>query len=102
MIRAPRPSSLPTISLVRRFQAAPPCSPSVFQLLLTFSDRINAFEPTPDKPFVLGLPTGSSPLLIYDNLVQSHRAGRVSFRHVVTFNMVREAPAASARRRAQG
>ena len=24
-------------------------------------ERINAFKPTPEKPFVLGLPTGSSP-----------------------------------------
>jgi glucosamine-6-phosphate deaminase len=50
-------------------------------------DRINAFSPTPHKPFVLGLPTGSSPLLIYENLVQRYQAGHVSFRNVVTFNM---------------
>lgn len=50
-------------------------------------DRINAFSPTPEKPFVLGLPTGSSPVLIYENLVQKYQAGHVSFRNVVTFNM---------------
>lgn len=53
------------------------------------TERINAFNPTPDRPFVLGLPTGSSPILIYKHLVQRHKAGHVSFRNVVTFNMVR-------------
>jgi glucosamine-6-phosphate deaminase len=56
------------------------------------AERINAFQPTPEKPFVLGLPTGSSPVLIYQNLVRRHKAGEISFRHVVTFNMVRSAP----------
>ncbi|CAN9100288.1 unnamed protein product [Alternaria alternata] len=50
-------------------------------------ERIKAFNPTPEKPFVLGLPTGSSPVLIYEHLVQRHKAGQVSFRNVVTFNM---------------
>ncbi|KIH91083.1 glucosamine-6-phosphate deaminase [Sporothrix brasiliensis 5110] len=50
-------------------------------------DRINAFAPSAERPFVLGLPTGSSPLLIYRFLVAAYAAGRVSFRHVVTFNM---------------
>ncbi|KAH6880018.1 glucosamine-6-phosphate isomerase [Thelonectria olida] len=50
-------------------------------------DRINIFRPTATKPFVLGLPTGSSPLSIYRNLVSAYRIGRVSFIHVVTFNM---------------
>jgi glucosamine-6-phosphate deaminase len=50
-------------------------------------ERIVAFKPTIDKPFVLGLPTGSSPLLIYKALVEAYRSKRVSFRHVVTFNM---------------
>ncbi|KAI4673659.1 Glucosamine-6-phosphate isomerase 1 [Alternaria novae-zelandiae] len=50
-------------------------------------ERINTFAPTPERPFVLGLPTGSSPVLIYEHLVQRHKAGQVSFRNVVTFNM---------------
>ncbi|KEQ12022.1 glucosamine-6-phosphate deaminase [Endozoicomonas montiporae] len=50
-------------------------------------DRINAFEPTADRPFVLGLPTGGTPLNTYKKLIQMHQAGKVSFRHVVTFNM---------------
>ncbi|SPJ72199.1 probable glucosamine-6-phosphate deaminase [Fusarium torulosum] len=49
--------------------------------------RILTFNPTAERPFVLGLPTGSSPLNIYKNLIQAHKASRVSFRHVVTFNM---------------
>ncbi|KXJ87214.1 putative glucosamine-6-phosphate isomerase [Microdochium bolleyi] len=49
--------------------------------------RINAFSPTAEHPFVLGLPTGSSPVQIYKLLINAHRAGRVSFRDVVTFNM---------------
>ena len=49
--------------------------------------KINAAQPTAQKPFVLGLPTGSSPLGMYRALVAAHQAGRVSFEHVVTFNM---------------
>lgn len=50
--------------------------------------RIKAFSPTEKQPFVLGLPTGSSPEIIYKILVQRHRAGEISFKNVVTFNMV--------------
>jgi len=50
-------------------------------------ERIKAFHPTPEKPFVLGLPTGSSPVLVYKNLVQRFKAGDISFKNVVTFNM---------------
>lgn len=49
--------------------------------------RIQKAQPTAEKPFVLGLPTGSSPLGMYRGLVQAYRDGRVSFKHVVTFNM---------------
>lgn len=49
--------------------------------------RINNFAPTEDNPFVLGLPTGSSPLGTYKNLVRMNTKGKVSFRNVVTFNM---------------
>ncbi|MDR1763883.1 MAG: glucosamine-6-phosphate deaminase [Dysgonamonadaceae bacterium] len=47
---------------------------------------VNA-APTEEKPFVLGLPTGSSPLGMYKTLIELNRAGKVSFRNVVTFNM---------------
>lgn len=49
--------------------------------------RINTFAPSADRPFVLGLPTGSTPLGMYQKLVEFHRVGKVSFQHVVTFNM---------------
>lgn len=49
--------------------------------------KINESNPTADKPFVLGLPTGSSPLGMYGRLIELHKAGKVSFRHVITFNM---------------
>lgn len=50
-------------------------------------ERINKFAPTPEKPFVLGLPTGSTPTGMYRNLVRAYKEGRVSFKNVVTFNM---------------
>merc|ERR1711936_228 len=49
--------------------------------------RINAFRPGPDRFFVLGLPTGGTPLGMYQKLVQAHKAGKVSFKYVKTFNM---------------
>ena len=49
--------------------------------------RINEFNPTPDHKFVLGLPTGSSPVGMYRNLVKACKQGRVSFKNVLTFNM---------------
>ena len=51
------------------------------------ADRINEFAPTPDRPFVLGCPTGSSPLGMYRKLILLNKEGKVSFRNVVTFNM---------------
>jgi len=49
--------------------------------------RILEFRPGKDKPFVLGLPTGSSPIGVYDELAGLCKAGKVSFKNVVTFNM---------------
>jgi len=65
------------------------------------------FAPTAERPFVLGLPTGSSPVATYKVvihhfppislcsnyppppklLVDYVRKGELSFKHVVTFNM---------------
>jgi len=45
------------------------------------------FAPTAERPFVLGLPTGSSPVATYKLLVDYVRKGELSFKHVVTFNM---------------
>jgi len=49
--------------------------------------KIQLANPTENKPFVLGLPTGSSPLLIYKELISLCQTGKVSFKNVVTFNM---------------
>jgi len=49
--------------------------------------RINDSRPTDKKPFVLGLPTGSSPLGTYKKLIEFNLAGAVSFKNVITFNM---------------
>ncbi len=49
--------------------------------------RINEYKPTAERPFVLGCPTGSSPLGMYKALIALNKAGKVSFRNVVTFNM---------------
>ena len=49
--------------------------------------RINEAKPTAEKPFKLGCPTGSSPLGLYKHLIELNKAGKVSFQHVVTFNM---------------
>lgn len=50
-------------------------------------DRINDFRPTPERKFVLGLPTGSSPIGMYKALAKACSEGKVSFRNVLTFNM---------------
>ena len=39
------------------------------------------------SPFVLGLPTGSTPLETYKELIRLYKAGQVSFANVITFNM---------------
>src|SRR5690554_4301625 len=39
------------------------------------------------RPFILGLPTGSSPLGTYKALIELHKSEKVSFKNVVTFNM---------------
>ena len=39
------------------------------------------------SPFVLGLPTGSTPLETYKELIRLYQAGEVSFKNVITFNM---------------
>lgn len=51
------------------------------------ASRINAANPTAEKPFVLGCPTGGSPLGMYKNLIKLNKEGKVSFKNVVTFNM---------------
>ena len=50
-------------------------------------NKINAFNPTDDRKFVLGLPTGSSPIGMYQAIIKAHKEGRISFKNVLTFNM---------------
>ena len=40
-----------------------------------------------NEPFVLGLPTGSTPLNTYAELVRMVKAGELSFKNVISFNM---------------
>ncbi|XP_072945525.1 glucosamine-6-phosphate deaminase isoform X1 [Epargyreus clarus] len=49
--------------------------------------RITEFAPGPGRRFVLGLPTGGTPLGMYRRLIEFHREGRLSFKYVTTFNM---------------
>lgn len=51
------------------------------------ASKIIAASPTPEKPYILGLPTGSSPLGMYHCLVDLHKKGVVSFENIITFNM---------------
>src|SRR4030042_4203687 len=51
------------------------------------ADKIRRANPIKSRPFVLGLPTGSSPIGTFHELVKLHQEGKVSFRNVVTFNM---------------
>ena len=49
------------------------------------ADAINNHKE--ERPFVLGLPTGSSPLGVYRRLVAMNKEGSLTFKNVVTFNM---------------
>ena len=51
------------------------------------ANRIKEAKPTPEKPFKLGCPTGSSPLGLYKELIRKNKAGEISFQNVITFNM---------------
>ena len=51
------------------------------------ANKINEHQAKSDKPFVLGLPTGSTPLITYKELIALNKAGKVSFQNVITFNM---------------
>ena len=49
--------------------------------------RIKEFNPTEQRPFVLGLPAGMSPVGTYQQLVSLHQDGKVTFRNVVAFGL---------------
>ena len=49
--------------------------------------KIKKANPTKEKPYILGLPTGSSPIGTYKELIELYKEGKVSFENVITFNM---------------
>lgn len=52
------------------------------------TDKINNFIPSDEHPnFILGLPTGSSPIGMYKKLCEYCKQGKVTFKNVITFNM---------------
>ena len=51
------------------------------------ADAIKAKAAKTDKPFVLGLPTGSTPIGTYQELIRLYKEGYVPFKNVITFNM---------------
>lgn len=51
------------------------------------ADAINAKAKVSDKPFVIGFCTGSTPLDTYAELIRMVKAGEVSFKNVISFNM---------------
>ncbi|MBU2713111.1 glucosamine-6-phosphate deaminase [Zooshikella harenae] len=50
-------------------------------------EQINQFKPTKQHPFILGLPTGGTPLGVYQTLIEAYKQQKISFKHVITFNM---------------
>ena len=51
------------------------------------ASAIKAKASKTDRPFVLGLATGSTPIGTYRELIRMHEAGEISFANVITFNM---------------
>ena len=51
------------------------------------ASRILENNPNINRRFVLGLPTGSSPLGMYKELIKLNEAKIASFQYVTTFNM---------------
>ena len=51
------------------------------------ASKINEKAAKTSEPFVLGLPTGSTPIETYKELIRMNKAGEVSFKNVITFNM---------------
>ena len=50
------------------------------------ADRIREKAARTSEPFVLGLPTGSTPIATYDELARMVAAGEISFKNVISFN----------------
>ena len=47
---------------------------------------MNRINDNPDK-YILGLPTGSTPIGVYKNLINYYQNNNISFKNVITFNM---------------
>lgn len=56
-----------------------------FIIALYIKNSIN--NHTKESPFILGLPTGATPIGVYKYLVQFYKSNELSFKNVVTFNM---------------
>lgn len=51
------------------------------------ASKINEKAEKTDAPFVIGLCTGSTPIETYQELARMNKAGEVSFKNVISFNM---------------
>lgn len=51
------------------------------------AEKINAKAKKTNEPFVIGLCTGSTPIETYAELIRMVKAGEVSFKNVISFNM---------------
>jgi len=51
------------------------------------ANRIQEKAAVTDKPFVIGLCTGSTPIETYAELIRMVKAGELSFKNVISFNM---------------
>ena len=51
------------------------------------AEKIVGYINSHEGIYRLGLTTGSSPVALYQELVRRHKAGEVSFKNVITFNM---------------
>lgn len=49
--------------------------------------KIKAARPTAERPFVMAIPAGSSPLGMFERLIAMFQKRKLSFQNVVIFNM---------------
>lgn len=56
--------------------------------------RIRSFEPTANRPFVLGLPTGSTPLSTYKHLISAYQSASMLIGQLIdlTERILKERP----------
>lgn len=54
---------------------------------LVAKEIVDSINSKKNKPFILGLATGSSPIGVYKELVEYYKKGKVSFKNVFTFNL---------------